>query len=173
MDINQEVDDVSGFTSIDGNDVPNTDKRTFSSEIAVKDKDTIILGGFVRADKSNSRSGVPFLEDIPLLGALFSQHNTSKDRNETLILMRPTVLRTPEVAAAQAIKEEQRLPGIAHAEADDDKEAQRLIDAERAAEIKASKLKKHSAGVFTVEPANPKVISTNSVPQPNPATGLY
>ncbi|HZL13421.1 MAG TPA: secretin N-terminal domain-containing protein, partial [Verrucomicrobiae bacterium] len=173
MDINQEVDDVSGFTSIDGNDVPNTDKRTFSSEIAVKDRDTIILGGFVRADKSHSRSGVPFLQDIPLLGALFSQRNSDKHRNETLILMRPTVLRTPEVAAAQAIKEEQRLPGIAHAEADDDREAQKLIDAERAAEIKAAKSGKHNAGVFTVEPSNPAVTDTNTVPKPNPATGLY
>jgi general secretion pathway protein D len=174
MDINQEIDDISGSTTIEGvGAIPNTDKRTLSSEIAVKDKDTVMLGGFVRSNKSNSRSGVPLLQDIPLLGFLFSQHNDSKGRTETIVLIRPTVLRTPTEAAAQAIKEEQRLPGIAHAEADDDADAQAQIAAERKAEINAAKSKKRGAGVYTVEPSNPAVTSTNTVPQPNPATGLY
>jgi general secretion pathway protein D len=174
MDINQEIDDISGSTTIEGvGAIPNTDKRTLSSEIAVKDKDTVMLGGFVRSNKSNSRSGVPLLQDIPLLGFLFSQHNDSKGRTETIVLIRPTVLRTPTEAAAQAIKEEQRLPGIAHAEADDDADAQAQIAAERKAEINAAKSKKRGAGVYTVEPSNPTVTSTNTVPQPNPATGLY
>jgi general secretion pathway protein D len=174
MDINQEIDDIDGSTPIEGvGDIPNTDKRTLSSEIAVKDKDTVMLGGFVRSEKDNVRNGVPFLQDIPLLGFFFSQHNDTKDRGETIVLIRPTVLRTPELAASQAIKEEQRLPGIANAEASDDADAQSQIEAERKAEMKAAKSTKHSAGVFTVEPSNPAVINTNSVPQPNPATGMY
>ena len=174
MDINQEIDDISGSTPIEGvGDIPDTDKRTLSSEIAVKDKDTVMLGGFVRSNKSKTRSGIPFLDDLPLIGILFSQHNDSKGRTETIVLIRPTVLRTPEIAAAQAITEERRLPGIAHAEADDDADAQKQIDAERKAELLKAKSTKHSEGVFTVEPTNPKVINTNSMPQPNPATGLY
>ncbi|MGH7953535.1 MAG: type II secretion system protein GspD, partial [Limisphaerales bacterium] len=174
MDINQEIDDLNGTTHIEGvGDIPNTTKRTLSSEIAVKDRDTIILGGFVRSDKSKSKSGVPLLEDIPILGTLFSQRSTTKDRDETLVLIRPTVLRTPDIAAAQTVKEEERLPGIAHAEADDAADAQAQIDAERKAELEKERTTKHSAGVFTVEPANPKVINTNTVPQPNPATNLY
>ena len=52
MDINQEIDDINGYTVIQGvGNVPNTDKRTLQSEIAVKDRDTIILGGFVRSGK--------------------------------------------------------------------------------------------------------------------------
>jgi general secretion pathway protein D len=180
MDINQEIDDLNGSTPIEGvGDVPNTIKRTLSSEIAVKDKDTVMLGGFVRSDKSKSKNGVPFLQDIPLLGNLFTQRNDSKDRQETIVLIRPTVLRTPELAATQAVKEEQRLPGIAHAEADDDADAQKEIDAERKAEEKAAKSSKHSAGVFTTEPSS-QTTDTNAVPadmngggQPNPAAGLY
>jgi general secretion pathway protein D len=180
MDINQEIDDLNGSTAIEGvGDVPNTIKRTLSSEIAVKDRDTIMLGGFVRSDKSTAKSGVPWLQDIPLIGNLFSQRNDSKDRQETVVLIRPTVLRTPELAATQAVKEEQRLPGIAHAEADDDADAQKEIDAERKAEEKAAKSSKHSAGVFTTEPSS-QTTDTNAVPadmngggQPNPAAGLY
>src|SRR5581483_7569602 len=59
MDIQQEIDDINGSTTIDGNNVPTTDKRTLSSEIAVKDRDTLILGGFIRSDKTKTRTGVP------------------------------------------------------------------------------------------------------------------
>ena len=119
-----------------------------------------MLGGFVRSSKSHNKSGVPFLQDIPLLGNLFTQRNDSKDRQETIVLIRPTVLRTPTIAAEQAVTEEQRLPGIAHAEADDAADAKAQIDAERKAELKAAKSKKHSAGIFTTEPPS-QIIDTN------------
>jgi general secretion pathway protein D len=152
MDINQEIDDISGSTPIAGvGNIPNTDKRTLSSEIAVKDRDTVMLGGFVRSDKSKSKTGVPFLQDIPLLGNLFTQRNDSKDRDETVVMIRPTVLKTPELAAAQTIKEQQRLPGIIHAEADDDADAQKQIEADRRADVKARK--NRNAGGLTPPPA--------------------
>lgn len=185
MDIQQEIDDISGDTLIDGNEVPDTDKRTLSSEIAVKDRDTIILGGFVRTDNTKARSGVPLLMDIPLIGFLFTSSSDTKDRNELIVLMRPTVLRSPDIAAQQAITEEQRLPGIANAEADDAADAQKLIDAERQAELKAAKAKKHSVGVFTEQmtnapaeqtsqddgfftPVTPSWVNTNTVAPANP-----
>jgi general secretion pathway protein D len=180
MDINQEIDDLNGSTEIEGvGEVPNTTKRTLSSEIAVKDRDTVMLGGFVRSDKSSTKSGVPLLEDIPILGALFSQRNSSKDRQETIVMIRPTVLRTPALAAAQTLTEEQRLPGVAHAEANDDIDAQRQIEAERRTEEKAARLSKHNSGVFTTEPSS-ETTGTNAVPsgmngggQSNPAAGPY
>ena len=70
MDIMQEIDDLNGFTTIANvGDVPNTIKRTLNAEIAVRDQDTVMLGGFIKANKSTSRQGVPFLMDIPILGA--------------------------------------------------------------------------------------------------------
>jgi general secretion pathway protein D len=182
MDINQEIDDISSFTTIDGNPVPNTSKRTLSSELAVRDRDTVMLGGFVRSDKSKSKAGVPFLQDIPLLGALFTQRNDKKDRDETIVMIRPTVLKTPELAAAQTIKEQQRLPGIIHAEADDDADAQKQIEADRRADVKARK-NRNTGGLtpppagsaqpqnqddgFFYAPPTDQTASTNSVAPPN------
>ena len=97
-------------------------RKTLSSNVAVKDRDSIILGGAIHSEKDFNKSGVPLLQDIPLLGALFSSRSSNKTRNELLVLMRPTVLKTPELASLQAKKEESRLPGIAHAEAQDNKE---------------------------------------------------
>ena len=137
MDIQQEIDDLNGTTTISGvGDVPNTIKRTLSSEIAVRDRDTVMLGGFIKNAKSTSRSGVPFLMDIPLLGNLFTQRKDSKQREELIVLMRPTVLRTPEIAAVQAVKEQQRLPGVSAAAAEEARSEHKLIEAEKNAELK-------------------------------------
>ena len=137
MDINQEIDDVNGSTPIEGvGNVPNTDKRSLSSEIAVKNGDTVMLGGFIKNQKSTSKSGVPFLMDIPLLGNLFSSRSDSKQREELIVLMRPTVLRTPELAAAQAVKEQQRLPGVSAAAAEEVRTEHKLVEAEKKAELK-------------------------------------
>jgi general secretion pathway protein D len=130
MQIDEEIDDISGYTQIDGNPVPNTASKKLSSNVAVKDRDSIILGGAIYSSKSFNKSGVPLLQDIPLLGALFSSRSTSKSRQELLVLLRPTVLKTPEIAAAQAKKEQARLPGIAHLESQDTKDELKQVQAE-------------------------------------------
>jgi general secretion pathway protein D len=168
MDINQEIDDLNGYTTIENvGNVPNTTKRTLSSEIAVRDRDTIILGGFVRSDKSKSKSGVPLLMDIPILGNLFTSRSDSKDRSETIVMIRPTVLKTPEIAAAQAVKEERRLPGISAAAAEDAESERKQVEAERRAELRRVKAQGHLDDRFNpVLPNAP--VDTNRVSSPNP-----
>ena len=160
MDISQEIDDLNGFTTITGiGDVPNTIKRTLNAEIAVRDRDTVMLGGFIKSNKSTSRSGVPFLMDIPILGNLFTSRSDKKGREELIVLMRPTVLQTPELAAKNTIKEEQRLPGVSAAAAEDSSEERKLIDAQRKREQKKFKSTKQYDGFFN--PA-PDAVDTNA-----------
>ena len=182
MDINQEIDDINGYTAISGvGNVPNTDKRTLSSEVAVRDKDTIMLGGFIRADKSTSRSGVPLLMDIPLLGNLFTSRSDSKDRTELIVMIRPTVLRTPEIAAAQAVKEEHRLPGVSAAEAEDDADEREKVEAEQRAELRRARVEGQNNvpatnsyapqgqdNGFFYAPPSYTTPATNKLAQPNP-----
>ena len=131
MDIAQEIDDISGSTTITGvGNVPNTNKRTLQSEVAVRDRDAIILGGFIRNENDKNKSGVPILQDIPILGNLFLSRTSGKTRDELLVLMRPTVLRTPELAAAQTAVEERRLPGISDALAGDEAEQRKAVQSQ-------------------------------------------
>ncbi|HEX7619309.1 MAG TPA: type II and III secretion system protein, partial [Verrucomicrobiae bacterium] len=161
MQIQQEIDDLNGYTTITGvGQIPNTIKRTLNTEISVKDKDTVMLGGFIKNKKSTSRSGVPFLQNIPLLGTLFSQRNDSKAREELIVLMRPTVLKTPEIAALNTIKEEQRLPGISAAAADEADAEQKIIETERKKEKKNPKTKSGGFYMQTNAPSEP-------LPQPH------
>jgi general secretion pathway protein D len=170
MQIQEEIDDISGYTTIDGNPVPDTATKTLSSNVAVKDRDSIILGGAIYSEKDFNKSGVPILQDIPLLGALFSSRSSNKSRQELLVLIRPTVLRTPELASLQAKKEEARLPGIHHAEAQDTKDELKQVDAEnhlqqlqdeRDAKA-AARANKHNTGVSTNAPPS-QVPDANAV----------
>jgi general secretion pathway protein D len=151
MDINQEIDDISGTTEIDGNAVPETDKRTLYSEIAVRDQDTIMLGGFIRSQKTGSRSGVPVLEDIPVLGALFSSRSDTKAREELIVLMRPTVLKSLDASAAMTLREERRLPGVSAAAMDDAAYERQLTGAERKVEAKREKVNGQADGFYNMD----------------------
>ena len=165
MQIDEEIDDISGYTQIDGNPVPNTAKKTLSSNVAVKDRDSIILGGAIYSSKSFNKSGVPLLQDIPLLGALFSSRSSTKSRQELLVLIRPTVLKTPEIAAAQAKKEEARRPGIAHLEAQDTKDEMKQVKAEeRLQKLQDEKDEKAAAKAAARDAAKAKKNGTSAQP---------
>jgi general secretion pathway protein D len=164
MDVQQEIDDIipNGGVNINGTSVPSTTKRTLNSEIAVRDRDTVMLGGFIKNAKSSGRTGVPILQDIPLLGNLFSQRSSSKQREELIVLMRPTVLKTPFVAATNTIIEGQRLAGVSASLAEDSEEQSKSVEVERKKELKNPKTM--SAGFFnTPIPTNPPA---EELPQP-------
>lgn len=158
LDINQQINDISGSVPIEGvGNVPTTDNRTFTSEVAVKDRDTIILGGFTDTETDKSSSGVPILQDIPIIGNLFKSPSSNKTRDELLVLMRPTVLKSPEEAAIQAVKEEVRSPGLTGAE----REERNVVNQERKSEASQEK----ESGPI-VEPSKDTMFNTNGVANP-------
>jgi general secretion pathway protein D len=116
MEINQNFDSRGADVIIDGNPVPIINNRQASAMLTLRDGDAIMLGGFISEKKNRSKSGVPFLKDIPLLGALFRTKSTDNQRTELIVLMRATVLRDPEAAAAIVREEKERLPGVREAE---------------------------------------------------------
>jgi general secretion pathway protein D len=113
MDIHQKIDSFKGNVTIQGvGDVPITSSKDATAKVAVRDRDTIMLGGLIETDKNSSNSGVPFLKDIPLLGYLFRSSEKDETRSELIVLIRPTVLPTPEVAALTARAEKDKLPEV-------------------------------------------------------------
>ena len=113
MDIQQQIDSFEGNVTIQNvGDVPVTATKQASAKVSVRDHDTIILGGMIETDKNNSASGVPLLMDIPLLGYLFRSTHADEKRNELIVLIRPTVLPTPEIAALTATAEKNKMPGV-------------------------------------------------------------
>lgn len=169
MKIDQAIEEIDGFTKIGGDDVPRTASRTLSADVTVRDRDTIVLGGFMRTSNSRNRSGVPILQDIPVLGGLFRSTSDSKERRELLVLMRPTVLKTPDLAALGTKAEERRMPGIYRYEKrlqKEEAEFERQMD--KLDGIKRKDLEKKAAESKKEESAPPSVLERPAEPGTQP-----
>lgn len=105
MDVSQEVSDVSTTTSSTLNS-PTISERLISSSVAIHDGQTVALGGLISDNRTKGRSGIPFLQNIPYLGTLFSTTNNSVNRTELLVLLTPHVV--SDEYQAQAITNELR-----------------------------------------------------------------
>ncbi len=124
MEITQTANDRGQDVIINENPTPTVGQREAQAILSVRDGDTIMLGGYIRQTKEKSRSGVPILKDIPLLGGLFRSKTNESERTEMIILLRATVLETPEEAALVASQERESIDGIR--EMEEDFEAERL-----------------------------------------------
>ena len=100
MDIHQKIDRVVGSTNIANvGEVPITSSTEVQAKVVVRDRETILLGGMMETDNIRTHSGVPLLKDIPLLGSLFRSSSARMERNELIVLIRPTILPVAEAAA--------------------------------------------------------------------------
>lgn len=130
MDIRQKIQDVGEEVAIANvGNVPSTIDREANAKVAVRDGETIMVGGMISSSKSDAKSGVPILKDIPILGALFRTTRNLDTRRELVILIRPTVLQTPEAAAAFAKDQRNALPATSAA-ADEFEESERKLQEE-------------------------------------------
>lgn len=95
LDVAQEVSDVVPTTS-SNIDSPTIQQRRLSSTVAVRNGETIALGGLIRDTKTRSRGGVPFLTKVPLVGGLFGSTTNNSRRTELIVLITPRVIRSAQ-----------------------------------------------------------------------------
>jgi len=91
VELTQEVIDVGEIDAATG-------QRTFlnrnlNTTVSVNNGETIILGGLIRSNSAVSKSGVPGLRDIPIIGLLFGKTVTSEVRTELIMLLSPSIIR--------------------------------------------------------------------------------
>lgn len=111
LDVLQEVSDVKQTTTSDLNS-PTIEQRSLQSTVAVQGGDTIALGGLIKDRDEKSKSGLPLLSEIPVLGNLFKTTNNSKVRTELLVLITPRVVRGRRDAREVTDELRERLRGI-------------------------------------------------------------
>jgi general secretion pathway protein D len=111
MELEQKVNDLGANVNISGTTVPTILKREAKSSVAVQDQSTIALGGLIKENKTVTETKVPFFGDIPFLGQIFKGKTSGKIRNELIIFIRPTVLRTDAQAVAEARRRSRLMKG--------------------------------------------------------------
>ncbi|MBU1006303.1 MAG: hypothetical protein KKH08_01755 [Candidatus Omnitrophica bacterium] len=98
--------------------------RKTKSTVMVKDGETIIIGGLISKEESNSLSKIPFFGDIPIVGLAFRYKTADKADKELLIFITPRILKdNGNYALANISEREQEKP-----EAVREKKIESLLD---------------------------------------------
>ena len=94
MDLRVHKDNVGDVISTGGlgGTVPSIDTRAVETQVLVEDGQTVVLGGIYETERRETITKVPFLGDIPALGALFRSKQLQNDKSELLIFVTPRIL---------------------------------------------------------------------------------
>jgi general secretion pathway protein D len=93
-----EVSNLNGYVQgSNGQEQPIIGTRTITSSIRLKDGETSFLAGLVQTVKQTSKTGFPFLSDLPLIGPLFSQTKTENEQTDIFLTLTPHITRAPQI----------------------------------------------------------------------------
>lgn len=101
LDIEQEVSGINtAAPQYQGISSPTFSERLVQSRVVVQDGQTVGLAGLITDNATVGNQGLPFLRNVPVLGALFGSQNNNRARTELLVLITPHVVQDARQATA-------------------------------------------------------------------------
>ncbi|BFU78363.1 type II secretion system secretin GspD [Arcobacter sp. 15-2] len=107
LDVTNKLEDIIA-TGEDGT-LPTTTKREVTSTSIVNDGNEIVIAGLIKDKIVKNKSQVPFLGDIPFLGALFRNNSTSVSRVNLVVILKPTIVKDVEELPADSLMIQSKL----------------------------------------------------------------
>lgn len=77
------------------NNLLNVTRQQAETQVLARDGETVVIGGLTVTRVEETRSGIPFLMDLPLIGGLFRVTDRSENKQDLLILVTPHIVRQP------------------------------------------------------------------------------
>jgi general secretion pathway protein D len=104
LQVEQEVSSVVPSTEAVQSADLITNKRSIKTTILADDGETLVLGGLIQDDFTDSEQKVPILGDIPVVGRLFKSKTRTNVKRNLLVFLQPRIIR--ETAQAREITDE-------------------------------------------------------------------
>jgi type IV pilus assembly protein PilQ len=73
---------------------PSIDRREANTQVLVRDGETMVIGGVFVDTQNNNVQGVPYLSRVPVVGWLFKNKSESVAKQELLIFLTPSIVKT-------------------------------------------------------------------------------
>ena len=102
LDIEQSVESITQTAANTADIVTN--KREISTRVLIGNDEILVLGGLIRDEITESRSKVPILGDIPLIGRAFRNTTNDIDKRNLMVFIHPVILDSP--ATRQKVSDE-------------------------------------------------------------------
>jgi len=113
LEIKQEVNDILGEITIDGNPQPRIGRRSTESFVSARTGEIIVLGGLQRSSVTGNTSR---LGPVPIIGDLLGARSKEKTRTDLVFFLRPTIIDVSEEIVAPALEQLKGLPKAQRAE---------------------------------------------------------
>jgi general secretion pathway protein D len=99
LHIELEISSVDGQVNLGGINEPVIAQKKIVNDIRLREGEVNLLGGLIDEETDTTKTGVPGLVDIPLLGRLFRSDSVTKTRSELMIAIVPHIIRRPVFSA--------------------------------------------------------------------------
>ena len=85
--------------------IPVVNRNAISTQAVVGEGQSLLIGGYITEERSQSKQGVPFLSDVPVVGWLFGQRNSVVRRSERMFMITPRLvdIRSPSERPALSL----------------------------------------------------------------------
>jgi pilus assembly protein CpaC len=97
--------EVSDLTNDQGSGIPGRVLSALDSVVNLELGQSLVLAGLTAQSESSSRSGIPGLSQIPILGLLFGSHERRRERSQNLIVIVPTVVDAVSLDARERVRD--------------------------------------------------------------------
>jgi type IV pilus assembly protein PilQ len=91
LDIFTNKSDADFSRTVEG--IPSVTEKSASTQVLVKDGDTVVIGGLYQSTSSTQENSVPFLGKIPVLGWIFKNSSETSEKDELLVFITPTIVK--------------------------------------------------------------------------------
>jgi general secretion pathway protein D len=90
LEVDEQTEEIA---SVDKTLGPTTSKRTAKTTVVAKDQETVVIGGMIQDRVTKSVQKIPVLGSLPLLGWLFRNESTKKQKTNLLLFLTPYIIR--------------------------------------------------------------------------------
>ena len=148
LELNPSIESVVAQSSSTLQFTPTIAKREVKTTVTIPDRSTVILSGLIREDNSKITTKVPWLGDIPFLGALFRSTSTAKKRTNLLIFVTPRIVTDMKLAEQEKARLDRAtsMQGAEHALDEPHPDAEKAAVAAEAEKAKKEEKKKPRVG---------------------------
>jgi general secretion pathway protein D len=106
LDVNQQINSLIEFTLFNA---PVIAKREATASVTVKDGQTMIIGGIIEDNKTETVHKVPILGSVPFIGKLFQREESKTEKRELMVFITPHIIHNPEEADEVTQKQQSEL----------------------------------------------------------------
>lgn len=96
IDIEPKITAILDFVTVENTSLPRLSNESSKTSVIIKDGETLVIGGLIKSQTTVTKKRLPYIGNIPVLGAVFAKNEDTVSKTDLIIFMTPHIV-TPEI----------------------------------------------------------------------------